>query len=301
MPRKYFVLDVFTSKPLAGNPLAVVLDCEGLDSQDMQKIALEFNLSETVFVLPPQTPGNRAHIRIFTPAAELPFAGHPTVGTAVLLATLDGLPESGGTLVLEEEVGLVTCEASGVDGSRSVRFALPKLPEKIEWEYDRSLIAKALGLPEASLGFGNQDVAAWDGGIPYIMVPIKSLEDVRAIRIDTTALYKIDRSFDGHLADLYAYAGGGDEPGTDYHARMFAPEHGVPEDPATGSAVSSFCGQLAAVEMGDDDARIFVIEQGYEMGRPSKILLDVEKKSGTVSRAGIRGDAVIVAEGKLFV
>ena len=301
MSRRYFMLDVFTEHPLTGNQLAVVLDGDGLDDDGMQKIAAEFNVPETVFVLPAEAADHRAKIKIFTPARELPFAGHPTVGSAVLLATLDGLPDEGGTLVLEEGVGPVTCDIKGTNGKRSARFGLPKTPVRLDWDHDPALLAEALGIREDAIGFDAHEVAAWNGGIPYVLVPVNTLDAVASAKVDTAKLARIKRTFDGHLADVYIYAKGGVEGGTNFHARMFAPENGIPEDPATGSAVASFCGQLAAVDIPQDGKRNFAIEQGYEMGRPSKIFLDVEKSNNTITAAGISGHAVIIGEGKLLI
>ncbi len=301
MARKYYMLDVFTDRPLSGNQLAVVLESDGLEDDAMQKIAAEFNVPETVFVLPASSAESRARIKIFTPVRELPFAGHPTVGSAVLLATLDEMPAAGSSLVLEEGVGPVSCDIMGVDGNRSARFELPKAPVRLEWGFDAALLAASIGVAQEDIGFDAHEVTAWDGGIPYVLVPVNSLEAVVSIKVDTAKLATIERIFDGHLADVYVYAKGGVESGTNFHARMFAPENGIPEDPATGSAVASMCGQLAAVEIPDNGSRKFTIEQGYEMGRPSKIFVDIEKAGDTISTAGISGNAVIVGEGKLLI
>ena len=298
MSRKFYTLDVFTNTNLTGNPLAVVLDCEGLDDQKMQAIATEFNLSETVFVFPPKNKENRAAIQIYTPAHELPFAGHPTIGTAILLNQLVR-PDDGEEFVLEEKIGPIRCMISGSEPSKAARFDLPKLSEQLSWEFDLDLMAQALGLESDDLEFGEHLVGLWNGGVPYTMVPVKSMEVIQRIKIDTNKLAKVEPMFDGIAANPYVYCAGGETADTDFHARMFAPLFGIPEDPATGSAVASFSGLLAQVEMDDTDQRTFKIEQGYEMGRPSQIYLDMEKRNGEVVSAGISGSAVIVSEGFL--
>ncbi len=300
MKRRFYTLDVFTRESLAGNPLAVVLDSDGLDTFSMQKIAAEFNLSETVFVLAPEGKGNRARVRIFTPRHELPFAGHPTVGTAVLLASLDILSDSA-ELVLEENVGPVSCRVRQDERGKLARFSLPKIPHKVPWKFDAGLLADALSVSENDLGFENHEVAVWNGGLHYVVVPVRDLEVVQGMLVDTAMLARLNRTFDGELADVYVYCRGGESGLADFHARMFAPAHGIPEDPATGSAVASLCGQLAALEMAEEEDRNFLIEQGCEMGRPSQIHLDISKEHGTIREAGIEGGAVIVCEGTLLL
>jgi trans-2,3-dihydro-3-hydroxyanthranilate isomerase len=174
----YYRLDVFTEHRFAGNPLAVVLEAERLDDEQMLAITREFNLSETVFVTAPADPVNTAAVRIFTPGGELPFAGHPTVGTGVLLAMLhagDHLNSEGVTIALEERIGLVKVEASQRPG-RAARgvFALPRLPERLDLVLDAQAAAAALGLPVEAVGFDAHELSAWSAGVPFVMVPLKS-------------------------------------------------------------------------------------------------------------------------------
>ncbi|MEO0911226.1 MAG: PhzF family phenazine biosynthesis protein, partial [Pseudomonadota bacterium] len=174
MGRRFYTLDVFTDEALSGNPLAVVLDSDGLDEAAMQTIATEFNLSETVFVFPPDNAENRARIKIYTPVHELPFAGHPTVGTAFLLSHLDGLSD-GAELVLEEVVGPVTCAITDEGGKRKIRFELPKTSERIDWSVGADKLAEAIGLGPNDIGLDDHEVSIWDGGVPYMLVPLASM------------------------------------------------------------------------------------------------------------------------------
>ena len=178
--RRFHTVDVFTETALAGNPLAVVLDAEGLDDAAMQRIALEFNLSETVFVFEPRNPINSARVRIFTPKRELPFAGHPTVGTAALLAELragDVLAAQDLRIVLEEAVGDVVCVARHrEDRALAAYFELPRLPERLAGEPPAaSKIAEGLGLSIEDIGFERHEPLAYSAGAPYLMIPVRSL------------------------------------------------------------------------------------------------------------------------------
>ncbi|MEO0328850.1 MAG: PhzF family phenazine biosynthesis protein [Pseudomonadota bacterium] len=297
MPRKFYTLDVFTNSAMTGNPLAVVLDSAGLDDATMQAIANEFNLSETVFVFPPDKIENRAFIRIFTSVRELPFAGHPTVGTAILLSHLDRSDD----FVLEEKVGPVRCVISREGEVSAARFELPKRSERLALDIDLELLGGALGLPVAAFGFDDHLVGVWDAGVPYTLVPVKSLEYVKNIQINLEKLRQVEPIIDGNGGNPYVYCRGGDALDADFHARMFAPLHGTPEDPATGSAVASLSGLILQADMSDNESRSFKIEQGYEMGRPSQIGLDLERQNGIAARAGISGSAVIVSEGVLHI
>jgi trans-2,3-dihydro-3-hydroxyanthranilate isomerase len=185
MRRRFVTLDVFTARRFAGNPLAVVLEAHGLGTDAMQAIAREFNLSETVFVLPPQNPAHRARLRIFNPVTELPFAGHPTVGTAVLLNRIDG----GGTreIVLEEGVGPIPCSTASLDDDRGrARFRLARLPEEVDEAADAETIAAALGLQPKEIGFDNFRPSLGSAGVSFTLVPVRSLATIRrcAPRLD---------------------------------------------------------------------------------------------------------------------
>ena len=292
MRRRFFTLDVFTDTPLAGNPLAVILDSDGLDGDRMQAIAREFNLSETVFVLPPRDPVNTARVRIFTPGRELPFAGHPTVGTAILLAE-QRAPELIGrqdlSIVLEEEVGLVNCIVRRQKGSIRASFTLPRLPERVGVPLPRAALAAALSIGEEDIGFDDHLPVLMSAGVPYTLVPLVSVEAVDRAWPDMARWPEELETF------VYARAANRDAP--TFHARMFAPTFGIPEDPATGSAVAAFAGILPGTERLADGDHTIMIRQGFAMGRPSLITLGLDVAAGALTSASIGGAAVVVSQG----
>jgi trans-2,3-dihydro-3-hydroxyanthranilate isomerase len=300
MKRRFVTLDVFTTRRHAGNPLAVVLDSGGLDTAAMQAIAREFNLSETVFVSAPADPANRAALRIFTPGQELPFAGHPTVGTAVLLALRDHAEGRGADiLTLEETVGLVPCAVTVADAvSGRAVFTLPKLPERLEQTIPVADLARALGLDEATIGFDGHEPSAFSGGVAYTLVPLASREAVAQARPAGEAF---ERAFAAaRNPNAFVYCRETAEAGHHYHARMFWPGAGVVEDPATGSAIAAFAGAVMAFDRPGDGEHRLIIEQGYEMGRPSQITLELTVAGGVLRSARIGGSAVMVSEGALL-
>jgi trans-2,3-dihydro-3-hydroxyanthranilate isomerase len=304
MARPYHILDVFTDHPLQGNPLAVVLEAEGLDDAAMQAIAREFNLAETVFVFPPVDPANSARIRIFTPARELPFAGHPTVGTAVLLAELLAGGQIGGAgivIALEEKIGLVKVEVARrpKSGVRGV-FALPVLPQMQEADFNVEAVAHALGLDPLEIGFGAHGISLWSAGVPFVMVPIRDLAAIGRVQIGDNKAWDAAFAHAGTGA-AYLYTRETVDPACHIHARMFAPKMGITEDPATGSAAAAFAGVAATCELPEDGLHQIIIEQGFEMGRPSLIALDLDIQKGRLAGAQIGGAAVRIAEGTLFL
>lgn len=297
MKRRFVTLDVFTTRRHAGNPLAVVLQSEGLDTEAMQAIAREFNLSETVFVSPPEKQGHRASVRIFTPGAELPFAGHPTVGTAVWLALTDhaaGAPAD--MLVLEETIGPVSCavEITGSHAGHAI-FTLPRLPEQVGEAATAGAIAAALGLQSSDLGFAAHRPTVFSAGVPFLCVPVATREAVGRARPEA-AHWQAAIGAGG----AFLYSAETAEAGNAFHARMFWPGTGIGEDPATGGAVAAFAGAVMAYDKPDDGDHRFVVEQGYEMGRPSQIALELSVRNGALVSARIGGSAIVVSEGVLL-
>ncbi len=297
MRRVYYTLDVFTDAPLSGNPLAVVIDSEGFDDARMQQIAREFNLSETVFVIEPKNPVNTAAVRIFTPARELPFAGHPTVGTAALLAHLrapDLLRSEDLRVVIEEKVGEVVCVARHRRGEALASyFTLPRLPERLGEAPSTASLAADLGLEPSDIGFDAHEPSFIGAGTPNLFVPVASLAAMARARPD--------RKHWGENGGpcLYLYTREVMREGADIHARMFASGWGVYEDPATGSAAAAFAGVAMMFEQPEDGEHTLTIEQGVEMGRPSYISLGLEVEGGALKSATIGGSSVIVASGTI--
>ncbi len=298
MKRNYYILDVFTETPFAGNPLAVVRGAEGMSAERMQAVAREFNLSETVFVLPPRDPVNTARVRIFTPQRELPFAGHPTIGTAVLIAQLDapGMPTL--SVVLEEDVGNVACTVRQAKGRAArAHFQLPTEPVEIAQAADDVLIAAALGLEPEDIGCDRHFPMVWSAGLGFTFVPVKSAEAAARARPLMEHWHKAIGP--GDHPNAFVYTRETVHEGSAFHARMFAPSLGVMEDPATGSAVAAFAGVVAHFDHPPDGNHTFVIEQGFEMARPSLITLGLDMEDGQLVDASIGGAAVMVAQGTI--
>jgi trans-2,3-dihydro-3-hydroxyanthranilate isomerase len=284
---RYLLLDVFTDTVFGGNQLAVFPDAGGLTTAQMQGMARELNLAESTFVTPGSGAG-RFGVRIFTPAAELPFAGHPTVGTAVALAHLGRIPPHIAEIVLEEGVGPVRV---AVAPGKATLF-MEGSPEIRACDFSPEVAAEAVGLTQADLA-GTPWQASY--GLAFVFVPV-----VGRAAVARSAL-RGDR-WDALLPTLwgravYIYAAGdrvGDQVAL--HARMFAPKLGVPEDPATGSAAAALVGSID-LGMGDGVAQL-AITQGVEMGRPSLIEASVTRAGGVVTGISIGGGAVVVGDGR---
>lgn len=298
MARDYAIYDVFTGDKLAGNPLAVIFDADGLSDERMQAIAGEFNLSETVFVRPPENPAHTASLRIFTPGKELPFAGHPTVGAAVALAERrHGAGEFDLVSVLEEKVGPVRCAVRLGTSTSFAEFDLPRTSERMDVELDAQVVADALCISAADIGFENHGLSAWSAGVAYVMVPVRDLSIVGSVRFDPQ---RWSASSFG-TTSLYVYCRGGVDHRADFHARMFAPDLGIAEDPATGSAAAAMSGAIQHFDALAPGHHALAIEQGVEMGRPSLIHLHIDSGAGVVDRARIGGQAVKIAEGRILL
>ncbi|BAF87063.1 phenazine biosynthesis protein [Azorhizobium caulinodans ORS 571] len=297
MSRRYLILDVFTDRALGGNPLAVVLNSDGLDEASMQHITREFNLSETVFILPPKDPANRARIRIFTTAHELPFAGHPTVGASIALALEGG---SAGAMALEEAIGIVKCEVA-TDGTGSRRgtstFVVPRASTLEETEVSKRECADALSLEVADIGFDAHRPVVATAGVPFLFVPVANLTALARARPDESAFI---RNLGAYGEAMYLYTLD-DEGDADFRSRMFSPGIGSLEDPATGAAAAAFPSVLMDAEARVDGHHRVRIDQGVEMGRPSRINLAFTVKGGAVAQATIGGSAIVIAEGTLHV
>jgi trans-2,3-dihydro-3-hydroxyanthranilate isomerase len=303
MELDFHTLDVFTDRRFAGNPLAVVHGADALDTAAMQSITREFNLSETVFVLKPDNPTHSAKIRIFTPAAELPFAGHPTVGTAVLLAELRAGVLTGdmdSIVVLEEKIGTVRV---GVrlrkDLPAFAEFDAPKLPVEAGPAPDAALLAPAVGLEPSEIGFANHRPTHYSAGVPFTFLPVASLAVLA--RAEINAARWAQAFGNSRSGKLSIYCRETIASSSAFHVRVFAPAAGVAEDPATGSAAAAFAGVVHRFDGLRDGSHRQVIEQGFEMGRPSHIALGMEVDGGKLTTVRIGGSAVRVTAGKLQV
>jgi trans-2,3-dihydro-3-hydroxyanthranilate isomerase len=290
----FHTLDVFTQDRFRGNPLAVVRDADRLGGGEMQAIAREFNLSETVFVLAPEDAAHTARVRIFTPVGELPFAGHPTIGTAVLLARLATDAGSGDApITLEEEVGLVTVAVR--DRGASAPFAeltAAVLPTPGAEPPSAVDLASALGLAAADIGFEGYRPSVYEAGNGFLFVPLASRAALARARPDPAK----SRSL-GALVGLYLFCRGTD-PRFDFHARMFA-AGGIWEDPATGSAAATLPGPLCAQARVEDGTRRWRIAQGEDMGRPSALFLEADVVAGRPVAVRVGGHAVEVSSGEI--
>ena len=299
MQYQFFTLDVFTTHRFAGNGLAVVLGADGLTDGQMQKVAREFNLSETVFVQKPVDNTNTAKVRIFTPGKELPFAGHPTIGTAVLLAS-----QTNGTCTdvrLEQRLGLVPVHVDDItDECGYAQLAAPALPEAPRPTDNFDGISAALGISADEIGFGDHIPNLVKAGNEFLFVPLKTLDAVKRSMINSAAREQL--LGDIGLVGAFVYCEGGVSATASYYTRMFgSPASGILEDPATGSAVAAFPGQLIGAERLSDGTHQWHIEQGFDMGRASDLFLEADVADGSLTGVRVGGHAVTVSQGSLTI
>ena len=288
----FHTLDVFTETPFAGNPLAVVLGADALTTAQMQTIAREFNLSETIFVMAPRDPAHTARVRIFFPTAEIPFAGHPTIGCAILLAEEAHQGDFATTITLEEEAGLVPVTVTRQGGRIVAELTAPVVPYPAGVTPDLALLAAALDLAPGDIGPHAPGVH--EGGPRFLYAPLASLEALARARVVEPHW---SRLIAAHGVDsAYLYAKGAD---CDYRARMYSPTAGIPEDPATGSASAILAAQLLANGAVPDGTTRLTLHQGVEMGRPSVLRLTIEAAGGALTAVRIAGSAVRIGEGRL--
>ncbi len=295
----YETVDVFTEQRFGGNPLAVIPDARGLESTDMQRIAREFNYSETTFVEPPADPSNTAKVRIFTPASELPFAGHPNVGTAFVLGRARSVfgNEIGDMLRFEEGVGLVPVELVRRDGQ--VAGASFRAPRDLEVgdEIDPVIVAACASLRADEIITDRHKPVIASVGLPFIIAQVRSVESLANAAPETAGFVAARQRYGGsnERFSLFLYVRISE---TRVRARMFAPLSKVLEDPATGSASAALGGLLSSLDKGGSDTLQITIEQGIEMGRPSLIVVRAEKRHGKRSII-VSGTCVPVMRGTL--
>ena len=293
----YLIYDVFTEKALSGNQLGVILDAYGLSGVEMQAIAREFNIAETIFFLPPENPAHVAKVRIFMPLGELPFAGHPTIGGAIAFAGKNGLGADA-KIVLEEGVGPVPCAVSADEFGGKSSFSAAIIPQELPFNFNILDVCDALNLDPEAVGFDGHEIITTSGGVPYVTIPMKNLGALGKAKVDGDKWLKLDVNRQGKFAAPYLYCREGQGI---FRVRMFSPWDGIPEDPATGSAAVAFAKTLHKFEFKADGTHKVIINQGVEMGRPSQIGLSFAVKSGNLSSVEISGSAVKVAEGRLFL
>jgi trans-2,3-dihydro-3-hydroxyanthranilate isomerase len=300
MTLKFCTLDVFTDHRFGGNPLAVFAAVPELPTDFMQNIAREFNLSETVFIVKPRDPRATRRLRIFTPARELPFAGHPTIGAAHVLVEegLAGVSGDSGSFLLEEEVGLVPVSVNRqANGAWFIQLTAAKLPEEGPAAPSVPELAKLLSVAESDILNDADFAQVYSCGVPYLFVPLRDRSVLGRVSIDPAASRKV-RAATG-IGDVYAFSYDPAREDSDIRARMFAHEFAITEDPATGSAAAAFAGYLARRSWHKEGTLRWTIEQGFEMGRPSILYLEADLADGAVTAVRVGGTAVRTSEGRL--
>ena len=300
MQLEFVTVDVFTDRRFGGNPLAVVHDADGLTTAQMQSIAAEFNLSETTFVLPPQDPSHTAEVRIFTPKAELPFAGHPNVGTAFVLGRRGKVPGRAivDAVAFEELAGLVLIDLLRENGAIvGARLTAPQ-PLSRGPDLPVDIVAAACSIAVEDIETAHHQPCVASCGTAFIFAEVKTRQALATAR-PRPDLFAEHLPIGGAAGiHLYLRESGGE---IDIRARMFAPLHGVPEDPATGSANVALAGLLASLRPEPDISLETRIAQGIEMGRPSLLKAAAEKRGGQITRTRIGGRCVAVMTGTIDV
>jgi trans-2,3-dihydro-3-hydroxyanthranilate isomerase len=309
MSYQYYTVDVFTERMFGGNQLAVFPDASGISDDQMLAITREFNFSETVFVLAPDEKKHSRRIRIFTPGRELPFAGHPTVGTAFVLAATGEIPFAGGQerIVLEEIVGPVTVLIRGEPGKPTyTQLTAAKLPEGSPSPLEAKDLARILGLETSEVLNDMLHPQMYSCGTPFLFVPLRSVEALAKAKVQSGAWDEISKSVqipEMYLLtqDSWARDAGSPVAAGIVRARMYAPGMGIAEDPATGGAAAALGGYLTSRADPGDSSLHWTIFQGVEMGRPSKIELEVDRHGGEVSAVHVGGESVLVSSGTFYL
>ncbi len=299
---RYVTLDVFTSTPFGGNQLAVFPDARGIPESLLLPITREFNFSETTFCYPPANPSHAAQVRIFTPGAEVPFAGHPTVGTAIALVTLGkaGSPSGESRIVLEEKVGPVPVTVRvGTDGAAFAQFSVAKLPEFGPPAPSRGKLAEILSLDAEDILGTQMAPQGVSCGLPFLVVPVRSVDALSRSRVRIEPWEATLKA--SWASEVFVFAKDPDGGATHYRARCFVPGLSVPEDPATGSANACLAGYLASRAPQQDGTLRWTVDQGIEMGRPSRLEIEADKVGGAITAIRVGGAAVLMSEGTLHI
>lgn len=296
MQRRYVTTDVFTDRAFGGNPLAVVLDATGLTTAQMQSLAREFNYSETTFVLPPADPAHAAQVRIFTPSEELPFAGHPNVGTAVVLARRLAQP-CPTRLVFEEAAGLVALTLDVRDGEPVGAELTAPTPFARGATVDAERLAVSLGLDRASVATGRHPPVQASCGLPFLIAELASRDALRRARPHGETLPAL--LTEARASGVFVYTHDAAGQGCDLQSRMFFPLDSFVEDPATGSANVALAGLLASCAAEADLDASWQVGQGFDMGRPSLLRIGASKRGGRVVATRVGGRCVEMMQGTL--
>jgi trans-2,3-dihydro-3-hydroxyanthranilate isomerase len=301
MKYQYYTCDVFTETRFGGNPLAVLPRAAGLSDEQMQKIAREFNYSETAFVFPPEA-GHTRKVRLFTPGREVPFAGHPNVGTAFVLSTTGELGDirSLSVVTFEEKAGLVPIRIDTSNG-KITRYEL-RAPESLSFGQiiSSELVASAVSLETEDILTTAHQPQVVSVGLPFVFVELRDRAALERCRVNTNGFADLLEVLkDGVRASVYLYTRM--TGGVNIRARMFAPLSGVPEDPATGSATCAVAGLLSHLDKQASGEFAYRVSQGVEMGRPSELLARAQKSNGAVTATWVGGSCVMVSEGFIHV
>ncbi len=291
----YHLVDVFTTKKFGGNPLAVFLEADDVPAALMQPIAKELNLSETTFVTRPDDAVSDVRVRIFTPGRELPMAGHPTVGTAFVLHR-EGLVSAPGKIVFQEGVGPVPVELTVDDAGRVVATMNQPLPTFGPIIQEREAIAEMLSIPAGGLLPG-YPVQVVDTGVPFLYVPIKDLATIAQCRLRHDRWEALNQ--DGLVNEIFMFTPQTVHENSTVHSRMFAPEIGITEDPATGAASGPLGAYLVKYGLAPAGKRI-ISEQGFEMGRPSLINIEIHTAGESFTAVRVGGNSVYMGRGEFI-
>ena len=296
---QYRIVDVFTDRMFGGNPLAVFLDGRGVSDAEMQALAREMNLSETTFILPPADPANDFRVRIFTPGRELPMAGHPTIGTAFVLAREQMVPAGGETVTirLEEKVALIPVRLEMKDGLPDNIWMTQPRPAFGPVFPNTAAVAEMLGIDPADIR-NDLPIEVVSCGMPFLFVPVRDLATVRRLNFNRDLSRRALESLE--VSEVFVFAMEVENAGSTVHSRMFAPELGVPEDPATGGASGPLGSYLVrhGVVSAQPKASI-VSEQGIEMGRPSFIHIEITQEANEITEVKVGGQTVFVGAGEI--
>lgn len=302
MRYKFYTADVFSDRIFGGNPLAVFPHAEGLNTEQMQRVAREFNLSETVFVFSPDTSQGTRRLRIFTPTTEIPFAGHPTVGTAFVLGAIGEitLQDEIVKIVFEEGVGAVPVKIRTEIGNPVYcELTVAKLPEFGSEPPAIADLAAMLSLDAADLLDGENSPQAISCGIPFLFIPLRNRAALERAKLNRDIWQQLLSNF--WTTSVYPFCYEPELEGSDVRGRMFDPGFGIEEDPATGSAVAALAGYLGTRHSLRDGTLKWTVEQGFEMGRPSLLQAEADKENGEIVAVRVGGASVLVGEGTIEI